>query len=194
MILTTIPFAKDMNLGREYNRVMACLPSDGWACLLDHDAMFTTPCWHDQLEAAIAAHPDGSFTAKTNRIYSTWQQVSGSRLGSRADDITEHRKIGAGLAGAKFRAVDITEMEPGWGGVLMLVSRRAWNDAGGFQNGMMCCDHQFHYALRRAGRRVYCIEGLYVYHYRGTSRGDVSGFPRAKSRLTGKPCAHRYEP
>jgi GT2 family glycosyltransferase len=196
VIFTVIPFAEDKNLGREYNGIMAGLGTYDWACLLDHDMAFTTSRWHAQLEAAIAARPDGSFTAVTNRIYSEWQKdKAAARLpGHSADDITVHRIIGQRRLTNKS-LLDVTEQNPGWGGVLMLVSKAAWLDAGGFEDGMMCVDHQFHYALRRAGRHIFCIEGLYVYHYRGTSRGrDVASYPRARSRITRKPCAHRYEP
>jgi GT2 family glycosyltransferase len=171
---------------------MALVGANDWVCFLDHDMMFTTPRWHDQLEDAIVTQPCGSFTAKTNRIYSEWQKVGG--LAAESDNLRNHRALGS-ACDRRLDIMDVTEREPGWGGVLMLISKAAWLDAGGFADGMMCVDHQMHYALRRAGRRIYCISGLYVYHYRGTSRrGDVSKFPKAKSPRTGKPCTHRYEP
>ena len=184
VILTAIPFAPDLNLGRAYNATMELLPEGGWACFLDHDAAFTTPRWHEQLLRAIEGEPRGSFTAVTNRIASSWQRARDPR--AEGDDMEAHRRVGADLATVRVLR-DVTDAGL-WGGVLMRLSKAAWLDAGGFADGLLCADHVMHRALRAAGRRVYLIEGLYVYHYRGTSRGDVSALPVAVDPATGRPC------
>ena len=192
MILTAIPFSRDLNLGAAYNATMELVPEDGWCAFLDHDAMFTTPQWHQQLEDAIAAEPRGSFTAVTNRIAAKTQQAP--EADSKSNDITYHRAIGAKRLGNRH-LLDITDAGA-WGGVLMLVSKAAWRDAGGFSAGMFCTDHQFFYALREAGRRIYLIEGLYLYHFRGSStdREMIRTAPKAKDRKTGGVCRCRTEP
>lgn len=178
------PYAADMNLGRVYNDAMERLPKDGWACLLDHDVAFTTYEWHAQLQAAIAADPRGSFTGVTNRIHCPWQQAA--EAGTENHDMKHHRRVGA--ARAKTRSLlDVTGCV-GWGGFLMLLSRAAWQDAGGFVDGMLCVDHQMHFALRRAGRPVYLIEGLYMYHYKRALGEKYGGAPTALDRVTGQPC------
>jgi hypothetical protein len=57
-LVTFIPFDLEANLGRAYNRAMAMLPADGWACLFDHDAMPTTREWYRQLVEVIEHRPD----------------------------------------------------------------------------------------------------------------------------------------
>lgn len=179
-IYPMMPFALDMNLGGAYNDAMRLLGPEDWAVFLDHDAMWTTRLWFSQIEEAIHFQPTaGAFTCKTNRIASPWQ-----KSGNADDhDVASNRRWG--MAQTKHRTLlDVTETN-GMGGVVIVISRRAWEAAGGFVPGMMCVDHMMHFALRRAGLRVYCIEGLYVYHWR---RAFGDGPPENAPRAEGCPC------
>jgi GT2 family glycosyltransferase len=192
-IVTMIPYALDCNLGREYNEAMDRVGEDEWACILDHDMMFTTAHWYRDLVAAIRTAPEGCFTAVTSRMASPWQVAAEARQSS--DRILEHRKIGSERRTTRRTLLDVTDTK-GWGGVLMLFPKRAWREAGGFVDGLLCVDHCFHYALRDAGRRIYMIESLYLYHFRGSS-GDpakAAHLPRAKNPKTGGDCACRGIP
>lgn len=191
-LLVTIPFALDLNLGAAYNRTMDDLPDGGWACLLDHDVMFTTSSWYRQLREAAAAEPRGSFTAVANRMRARWQVAP--EVDKRSDDISYHRAVGSDRVKNRD-LLDVTDTG-GWGGLLMLVSKAAWQDAGGFADGLWCIDHMFHYALRAAGRRLYLIEGLYLYHFRASSsdREMLRSAPRARDRNTGLGCPCRTAP
>lgn len=188
MILCMTPFDADRNLGRAYNEAMqrlppGSIPSGSWAVFLDHDAMWTTPHWHRQISEAIVAQPDaGAFTACANRIYRPWQQAGDPS----SHDIVAHRAFGAERT--KVRTLlDITDADP-LGGVVLAVSRDAWDKVGGFADGMACVDHMMHLALARAGLRVYLIEGLYVYHWRrATADAQRAPMPRA----SGCPCRGR---
>jgi hypothetical protein len=165
-LLAMTPFATDMNLGRAYNEAIELLPDDGWAVMLDHDAMWTTRTWHAQFAEAITRMPDaGAFVAMSNRIAPPWQQI-----GDRENhDMAQHRRFGTERL--KVRTLlDVTETK-GFGGVAFAVSKRAWRLAGGAADGMLCVDHSIHFGLRAAGLRVWLIEGLYVYHWR-RAHGD----------------------
>lgn len=164
-----MPFDPGMNYGRALNEEMELLPDGDWAIFLDHDAAFTTTRWHPQIEEAIASQPNaGLFTAVTNRIAPRWQ-----RAGDReCHDMAVHRAFGAERA--KIRTLlDATDTK-GVGGVVMVISKEAWRSVGGFVDGMRCVDHMMHFAQARAGRKVYVIEGLYVYHARITSGDPVA--------------------
>lgn len=176
MILCATPFRKDMDLGRAYNETMELLGEDDWAVFLDHDACWTTPRWHDQVEAAIARVPDaGMFTAVTNRIASRWQQAaevqarqgSASPVVGHEDDIAWHRKVGEERLNNRD-LLDVTDTQ-GIGGVVLAISKATWRRQR-FVSGLFCVDHNMHFALKRLGLRVWLIEGLYVYHWRGSSR------------------------
>lgn len=176
------PFDASMNLGRAYNRAMAILGPDDWACFLDHDAMWTTSEWHRQCEEAIAFEPRGLFTAVTNRIASDWQRAP--EAGASSHDINHHRRVGAERL-KRRTLLDISGTK-GFGGVVMLVSKKAWHEVGGFVDGMGCVDHHFFFANVDAGRPVYLIEGLFVYHFRGTC-----GTPKEKDIPKAEGCRCR---
>lgn len=180
-IVTFTPFDVEMNLGRAYNRAMELLPDDAWACFLDHDMMLTTREWYRQLVEAATFKPDGAFTAITNRIASPWQQAR--EVDKENHDIAYHRSIGRARL-AQRTLLDCTDTK-GWGGVLLLISKTAWREAGGFVDGMLCVDHQMHFALRATGRRLYVMESLYVYHWR---RANGDNIPRDAPRAEGCPC------
>jgi hypothetical protein len=81
---THIPYApgKTRNLGRAYNQFMHLLQDEDRACFIDHDAMFTTVDWYDQIEHIVDKYLDaGMFTAKTNRIKNRKQLLSRALIG-----------------------------------------------------------------------------------------------------------------
>lgn len=186
-LIAMTPFRTDKNLGAAYNEAMALLPEDGWALLMDHDMMLTTTRWHQQCLDAIAAEPTGTFTAITNNIGSRWQ-----RLPSEARTVEEHRAVG--LAQTENRNLLDVTATAGIGGVVILISKANWKLIGGFVDGMFCVDHQMHFALRDAGRRVYLIEGLYVYHHRSSSSDRKFVGPVAVDKRTGRECHCRRHP
>ena len=166
MMLAMTPFDLDRNLGRAYNEAMRLLPEDGWSIFLDHDMMLTTPHWYAQIGEAIASRPHaGAFTAVTNRIASPWQRAE--EVDQANHDVAYHRAIGEARR-ARRTLLDIT-CTKGFGGVVTVVSKEAWREAGGYAEGMYCVDHSLFFRLKDRGRRVYMIEGLYVYHWRGSS-------------------------
>lgn len=175
MIRCMIPWDDEANLGRAYNREMERLPDGDWAIFLDHDAMPTTGQWHRQFADAIAFLPDaGAIVATTNRIASDWQR----RGDPKTNDIAWHRKYGAERV--KIRTlVDISETK-GFGGVMFAVSKAAWQEAGGFADGLGCVDHSLHFRMRAVGRRVWMHEGLYVFHWRHFGEPDpTKSYPKA---------------
>lgn len=189
MILCMTPFRMDKNLGRAYNESMELLGSDDWAVFLDHDAWWTTPRWYSQISSAIKAVPNGTFTAVTNNIASSWQRAKANGLNS--EDISQHRRIGTALL-QNESILDVTNTA-GIGGVVIVISKMNWKLIGGFVDGMFCVDHQMHYALRAAGQKIYLIEGLYVYHARGSSSDRLFVGPVAKDK-NGRECHCRRHP
>lgn len=175
-IYPMMPFDLGMNLGAAYNASMEALPDGAWAAFLDHDAMWTTRAWYRQIDEAIAFLPEaGAFTAMTNRIASPWQQI-----GDRENhDMRHQRRFGAERMAVRT-ILDVTDTN-GLGGVVLCLSKESWRRAGGFVDGMLCVDHQIHFALRDAGLRVYMIEGLYVYHWRRAFGDELpADTPKAK--------------
>ena len=178
MIQTMMPFAPDQNLGGAYNQAMRTLPDDGWACFLDHDAIWTTREWYGQLAEAAAFQPEaGLFTAVGSRASRSWQSAGDPE----SHDMRWHRDFGHRRLATRT-LLDVTNTR-GIGGFVMLISKKSWSLAGGFPKGMYCVDHGIHFALARIGRPIYVIEGLYVYHWR---RADGKRSPGPK--VVGCPC------
>lgn len=161
-----MPYRADRNLGRALNDAMAGIPDGDWAALMDHDVMWTTPTWHPQLEELAAFAPKATFAVVTNRIASPWQRAP--EVDIHNNDIAYHRAIGAKRAKDNRTLLDISQTK-GFGGVVTLLSKDAWRDAGGYADGFYCVDHSLFYKLRALKRPIYLAEHVYVYHFRGSS-------------------------
>lgn len=172
-LVTFIPYADDRNLGAAYNECMEMLPEDGWAVLLDHDVMFTTREWHRQIADAIATVPEGCFSGVTNRIKCPFQQVEGVSM--KNHDIRYHREVGKRLL-SNLNLHDVTDEVRTPSGFLICLSKRAWLEIGKFPNGLHYLDRTIWEALRAVGRRLYIIEGLYVYHWHRGGGPDSEPF------------------
>ena len=182
VILTMMPYALDLNLGRAYNDAMRLLTHDDWAVFLDHDAMHTTRDWFRVIHEAIAFKPDaGCFVAVTNRIDAPWQRAE--EADRENHDIGYHTKIG--LDRLKRRTLLDISNTKGFGGVCFALSKAAWEQAGGFADGLLCVDHSIHFRLGAAGRHIYLLENLYVYHRR---RAFVGPLPPDTPRAANCPC------
>lgn len=165
-IVVQTPFATDLNLGRACNEAMERVPDGGWGVLFDHDIHLTTTQWYAHILDAIACRPDaGAFCAVTNRIASEWQRAP--EAVAAGDSLEAHYRIGAARL-TRRTLLDIT-CTKGYGGVLQVVNKQAWREAGGFAETMYCCDHSIFFRMKERGRRVYMIESLYVLHRRVSS-------------------------
>ena len=151
------------NLGNTYNQYMSLVGDDGWACFLDHDAMFTTEDWYKQLENIIAENPEYDlFSACTNRVGNPGQRIAGL---DETHDIMYHRGIGKRLQSQGGTDVNDVTNSHCISGVVMIVSKKAWKKVGGFKAGFLGVDNDFHQRIAKAGLKVGVAKGLYVYHY-----------------------------
>ena len=176
VIITAIPYAEDMNLGGAYNTFFEMLPEDAWGCILDHDVMFTTPYWHRQLTAAVLKEPEGSFGGMASRIKCPYQLLDGG-LHIKNHDIKYHRAIGEKLRLAKGDSLlDVTGFSRTPSGFLILLSKKTWRAIGGFPHGLHLLDKTIWMSVFRMGRRIFIIEGLYLYHWhRGNQEAYMEG-------------------
>lgn len=175
-LTTYIPYAMDGNLGPVWNRIFESLPEDGWAAILDHDAMFTTPIWYKQIVRAIKEQPLGTFSCISNRIgvESRWQSANRNEVEASDHDVRSHRVFGAMQSHDKT-LTDVTEREL-MAGMFFVMSKRTFDIIGPFPNGLRGLDNSLHVRLRMKGLKLYCINGLYLYHwYRADGRNAVAG-------------------
>ena len=144
---------------------MRLLPStNDFACFVDGDAMFTTHYFGRQIEHIIKTNPDcGLFTAMTNRVGTNYQCVPGMWENN---DMADHWQKGRELQNTySNQTVDITNHPP-LSGVLILLRKNEWQQAGGFlENKMLGIDNSIHYRVRDNGGQVKLMTGVYILHY-----------------------------
>jgi GT2 family glycosyltransferase len=171
MIYNCKPYAnksEKKNLGKVYNREMERLPNDDdYMIFVDHDAMPTTYDWQNQIESIIEKNPSiGAFTAKTNRVFCKWQLAPVDRS---SNDIAYHRDQGQAILnkfGTKLR--NVTTASP-MSGVVIVLKKSTWKKIGGFKDGMLGVDNDFHNRLRKKQERLFLMEGIYFYHWYSNS-------------------------
>ena len=177
-LITAIAYDVERDLGRAYNEIVSRLRPGDHVVFLDHDAVFTTRDWYQQLLAAIERHPEaGMFGAMTNRIGNRQQVPPGAPAGH---DMAAHRVFGAALQ--KQHGTDVIDVTKGHAlsGVVMCFTADVLATNFKFASGFMGVDNQAHRDVVRAGKRVYLLPGLYVYHwYRADGVGHVNA-PKAQ--------------
>lgn len=161
--ITHIPYVPGGQLGKEYNRILEKTDSD-WILFLDHDVLLCNPHWYRICENAINSLPDaGMFTCYTNAISCQYQKV-GQVLPTKGanSSVMDHLKLSEELYnefGDSYTKVGQIS------GFFMLISRKAWEDVGGFPGeGFYKEDRNFSGRLLRKGYGIYRLDGLYVYH------------------------------
>jgi len=171
------PKEHDRDLAWAYNHYMSQLPGDGdWACFIDHDAMFTTADWYNQMSEIVEKHPEYScFVGASNRLYAEWQVPDG--IDRDNHDILYHRRIGRDLREMNYgRVIDVTECanlpalptESPFSGVVILYKKAAWKKVPFRQmepKRLTGVDNLLHLDLRDKGHKVGLMSGIYVYHW-----------------------------
>jgi GT2 family glycosyltransferase len=186
-LITAVAFHPDKKIACAYNEIMCLANEDDWVCFIDHDAVWTTYDWYTQIQSIISKYPDGGlFVAMTNRIGLPIQvpfpTLSKQRLkeyggpvytvSGNSHDMRFHRKMGHTMADKhKIDVLDLTDKISN--GVVQVTSKRVWKEAGGFnesRDALGGVDTDYHRAVKRIGKKIYLMRGIYVYHwYRETS-------------------------
>ena len=165
-IYYNIPWSTDKNLGKAYNDFMQLLDKGDYAVFLDGDAMFCHTFYGKQIEHIIKNHKGALYTCMTNRV-NCQLQLSGNW---HSNDMKDHVNHAETLYNSFTHSLqDITDIFPELSGVMMVVSKEAWEKAGGFmEDKMLGIDNDFHARVRDSGEKVWLMRGVYVYHwYRG---------------------------
>lgn len=173
MIYTHIAYAPsecEKNIGCAYNKFMEILPNDDdWGCFIDHDAMFTTNDWYNQINDIIQKHPDiGIFGVRTNRVANLHHIVGGIDVYNH--DIVYHRQIGEILQkeyyDQVFELIENKTMQDGFSGVVILIKKSAWRKIGGFKKtGFLGVDQNVRYSANINNIKIAIMNGVYVYHW-----------------------------
>lgn len=157
---------------------MENLPNDtDFACFVDGDTIFTTPNFGDQIADVVKKYPEcGFFTCYTNRVGYAPQIYP--FVDKNNNDIAYHRKVGKSLQDEYWDKCEPLSPNSKHGllsGVMMLIRKNLWREVGGFKNGMLSVDNDFHAKCIDKGKVVYLMLGVYIYHwYRWPNYGNIS--------------------
>lgn len=173
MIYYGTPYSVQKCLGRAYNEFMALLPqSTDFGCLIDADAMFTTPDYGHQLAEIVAENPACRlFYGTTNRIACPWQRD----LTVMGDDLRLHREHGLQVSKLKRSIVrEVQTLKPAGSGFLILLRKDLWGEIPFHETGMLNVDWEFFSRAVKRGETILQMMGVYLYHwYRGGNGADT---------------------
>lgn len=173
-----IPFDSDKSLlGAAYNRAMETV--EDWALFLDHDVFLAYPAWYGSCKKAIQTlgHCTGLISCRTNAVACPHQIIKGHGGNHNLDYHTEVAMQRATDYAGQY--TDITDAIVPISGFFILTHKKAWQDAGGFSEGFLGVDNEYHRRIQKAGYRVFIIEELYCYHrYKRTWASKNIGIPR----------------
>ncbi len=168
-LLLRVAWDDNKNIGAAYNREMESVGVDDWVCFLDMDAMHTSHIAPLRIKDVIEANPKyGMFSCMTNRV-GTKEQVYSQSLWDN-DSIDKHWKVGEMLWELYGTSVKVA-VKP-ISGVMILTSKRSWIKSGGFKDGLLGVDNEYHYSMKKAGIKTGIMEGIYVLHY--YRNGDIN--------------------
>lgn len=168
------------HLAMAYNRSMMAAATE-WVLFLDHDLFFCNPHWYQMALYATQNAPvdAGWITAVTNRIGNKAQRASfgdpeedSLMPPPNTEDVSLHCKYAKMLY--DHWGNKLIRCRGAMSGFFILTSKRAWQAAGGFDEGrkrLLGVDNRYSSSLSVAGFRHYKLPGLYFYHmYRHKKR------------------------
>lgn len=164
-LIATIPYLPGGDLGKAYNQIME--RAEDWVLFMDQDLFLLNPNWYEICLRAIKLYGKEAawITCRTNRIGRTEQRLLNA---PKSNDIDEHRRMALKVWRENLMSMtDITDLPPGHlaSGFFMLTNRRVWMEVGGFKEGFLGVDNDYHVKIREAGYRLIRLGGLYVYHH-----------------------------
>lgn len=163
MIYYFSPFDLGKNLGKGYNAHMELLPNDDdWGCLTDGDVMFLTTDYGKQIQDIVNLYPDtGLFTCITNRV-GQLEQCYNKQI-SENYDLRYHETLAKDIQRRDY--LTVRDLNIVISGHLMLVRKDTWRKVGGFyEQGILAVDNKFSFRVMKAGLKVRCMMGVYVFH------------------------------
>lgn len=177
MIYYSIPYSTNRNIGAYYNSVMENLPNDtDFACFVDGDTIFTTSNFGDQIADVIKKYPDNRFfTCYTNRVGNKSQVYPFVEKDN--NDIQYHRNLGKMMQEQYWNQCSELPSDNGalMSGFMILVRKDLWKEVGGFKNGMLSVDNDFHLKCIAINEPLLIMSGVYLYHwYRWPNYGNIT--------------------
>lgn len=152
------PFARDKNIGREYNERISELPDDCYICLRDQDTLPLRSDWGEQIYQAIEDNVEYDIIGcVTNRLRAPYQLVDGKFNSD--PDISNHIKI----ANEQWERYGTEVMQvPVVAGMCMIFHKSVWDEIR-FKENSIFFDKEFCNAARKK-YKIGVAKGIYLFH------------------------------
>jgi GT2 family glycosyltransferase len=161
-------FRTDKNIGAGYNEEMELAPDGSWVCFTDGDTCQMITDYGAHLESYISKYHDvGLFTCMTNRVGQGYHVYERQNWNNH-DMVFHKRKAAECIGKGQHELTYLTDTDAPLSGHLMLVNKDVWKIVGGFADGCLGVDNDFHRRCLAHGIRVGLMNNFYIYHfYRG---------------------------
>jgi hypothetical protein len=154
------PYAKDLNIGSEYNEQIAHIPKDDYVVILDQDVMFLHPKTKAQIQDIVNENKDYDLIGCMLSRIGSGNQCPGGKM-SNDPNVLNHYRIAEELHDTKYGLV--SPRRSGIAGAFMCFPKRTW-DKVKFQENSIYFDTQFSKEVLKWGK-IGLMEGVYLLHY-----------------------------
>ena len=109
-------------------------------------------------------HRAGWITGMTNAIACPAQLSTDAPKGDNIMAHMQHAKKLYTKHGNTIKLIDHETIRIPFSGFMILTHKKAWEEAGGFDDGFLGVDNYYFNKLTHAGYKTYVMPGLYMYH------------------------------
>ena len=153
-------------IGAGYNEALTQHDEKDWLAVIDHDAMFTTGDWYQQMVKVIEDNPNcKGLTGRVNRMATEEQMVLG--IDPNNMDYAYHRRVGNHLSKKYYGQSNCIKTPGHFSGTFWAVHIGTMKKLGGFDETgqQLKCDNLFQAKIVNAGYEFRVCNGIYIFHW-----------------------------
>ena len=153
-------------IGAGYNEALTQHDENDWLAVIDHDAMFTTGNWYQQMVKVIEDNPNcKGLTGRVNRMATEEQMILG--IDPNNMDYAYHRRLGKHLSEKYYGQSNCIKTPGHFSGTFWAVHIGTMKKLGGFDETgqQLKCDNLFQAKIVNAGYEFRVCNGIYIFHW-----------------------------
>lgn len=153
-------------IGSGYNEALTQHDENDWLAVIDHDAMFTTGNWYQQMVKVIEDNPNcKGLTGRVNRMATEEQMVLG--IDPNNMDYAYHRRLGKHLSEKYYGQSNCIKTPGHFSGTFWAVHIGTIRKLGGFDETgkQLKCDNLLQAKIVNAGYEFRVCNGIYIFHW-----------------------------
>ena len=153
-------------IGSGYNEALTQHDENDWLAVIDHDAMFTTGNWYQQMVKVIEDNPNcKGLTGRVNRMATEEQMILG--IDPNNMDYAYHRRLGKHLSEKYYGQSNCIKTPGHFSGTFWAVHIGTMRKLGGFDETgqQLKCDNLLQAKIVNAGYEFRVCNGIYIFHW-----------------------------